>query len=712
MNCIASQFSKKMIAVSALTLFFLAFLCAAPAADKTVLVSFVSSHEQERAVNALIQSVRERGGACRSSRIYVLNSDPAEFSCRSLRQDNVQVLPLQMPQSLRDYPLALKAFAAAQVERIVADRVDTLVWLDPGVIVLKPLSDLELSDDYDVAVRPVTLANTIGIPPHSAPNEYWQPIYRRLRIDYRTLPSLETVADSVPIQPYYNCEVFAFNPGIGLARRWAELLRELIQDENYQKNICNTFLRRLFLHQAVLSGLISSRIRPDRIKPLPLDSAYPFSQHERLPAGKKAAAMCDLSVAIFDSTWSQDPAWMNRMVIDSELKDWLGKVYRSYLELTPGIYRVEGCCNSYLVISSQGSVLIDPAGAATAAEHFRKIIESNPLQAILLTHAHQDHANDIAQWRAGRDIPVIAQREFKRYYEYCDELQGLLSRRNAIWSGKLPGELRIEESPEQEKANIYFDDRYELAVGDIHFQLFHTPGETPDHVTIWVPELKAVFVGDNYYEYFINNSTFRGTMIRPVSGYIKAIETALNLNPDFFLMGHGKPLLSKVEIRDNAATFLSGLKFIYAETLKGINAGKDLYALMQEIKVPDQYGIRPYYGKVEWTVRGIWQEYVGWFDENPVSMYSIPFSDVYADLLELIGPEKFMARIRQHLEQKEFLKVLHLTDLPLKEDPGHKEANELRCAALRELKKNAVNFIEKIWLNHALRLCEENLKRP
>ena len=98
MNCIASQFSKKMIAVSALTLFFLAFLCAAPAADKTVLVSFVSSHEQERAVNALIQSVRERGGACRSSRIYVLNSDPAEFSCRSLRQDNVQVLPLQKTQ--------------------------------------------------------------------------------------------------------------------------------------------------------------------------------------------------------------------------------------------------------------------------------------------------------------------------------------------------------------------------------------------------------------------------------------------------------------------------------------------------------------------------------------------------------------------------------------------------------------------------------------
>ncbi len=83
--------------------------------------------------------------------------------------------------------------------------------------------------------------------------------------------------------------------------------------------------------------------------------------------------------------------------------------------------------------------------------------------------------------------------------------------------------------------------------------MVHTPGETPDHAVIWIPEKKAVFVGDNYYEYFINNSTFRGTMIRPVKGYIRALELALSYDPEYFLVGHGARFSQKTPFKRRPA---------------------------------------------------------------------------------------------------------------------------------------------------------------
>ncbi|HSQ34978.1 MAG TPA: MBL fold metallo-hydrolase, partial [Candidatus Binatia bacterium] len=413
----------------------------------------------------------------------------------------------------------------------------------------------------------------------------------------------------------------------------------------------------------------------------------------------------------FDYAWDKIPGWMKKIKIDEPLNGWLIDAYLDYLEIVPQIFRVEGSCNSYLVVTKNGSVLIDPAGAALAPEFFEKILEKSPLKAILLTHAHQDHSDDMERWMGEKQIPVVAQREFKRYFEYVGELQGFFSRRNAIWSGRLPGEAEQKQAKQQLKPTVYFSDEYELEVGGLHFKMSHTPGETPDHATIWIPELKAVFVGDNYYEYFINNSTFRGTMIRPVLGYLRALDTALAFKPEYFLMGHGSPLVSEKEVKQTAGNFRDALKYVYDETIKGINAGKDVHTLMNEIKLPEKYPIPQSYGKVEWTVRGIWQETVGWFDENPASMYAAPVADVYADLSELAGAENLLRKAQTYIGQREYPKALHLTEIVLKTDTRHRDANRTRIDALNGLLAGTNNFIEKIWLRHAIRVCQENLEK-
>jgi alkyl sulfatase BDS1-like metallo-beta-lactamase superfamily hydrolase len=354
-------------------------------------------------------------------------------------------------------------------------------------------------------------------------------------------------------------------------------------------------------------------------------------------------------------------------------------------------------------------VLIDPAGAATAPEFFERLIRERPLRAILLTHAHLDHSADIDRWRGETGIPVVAQREFQRYFEYTGELRDFFARRNAIWAGKSPSGASLEPPSPAPRPTVFFSDDYEMEIGGLHIKMLHTPGETPDQTTIWIPELKAVFVGDNYYEYFINNSTFRGTMIRPVLGYIRALDTALAFEPDCFLMGHGSPLVSRKAVKETVGNFRDALRTVYDETVKGINAGKDVHTLMGEVRLPEKLDIPQYYGKVEWTVRGIWQEYVGWFDENPATMYAQPLADLYPDLAALAGVEKLLDKARQCLDRKEYVKVLHLTEIVLKADPRAREASRTRLQALQGLKDGTRNFIERIWLNHAIRQCEDSL---
>lgn len=671
--------------------------------SEIAIVTYASNNEQERAVKALIKSVRELSGIYKDCNIYVVLGDPDNFPCSTLKGKNVELHKLEMDRTFFDYPLAIKAFSAAQVEKIVKNNTNSLIWFDPGVMVLNSLNALDLENNYDASLRPVTLSNNISISPDTEPNDYWTPIYELCGIDYKKLSAMKTIVDNVEIQPYFNCEVFSINPELGICSEWAEKLGILLRDDDFQKNACTSFLRKLFLHQAVLSGVISSKINPERIKSLPVTSGYPFNQHDRLPADKKILSLNECSVVIFDYAWDNIPTWMKNIKIDEPLDSWVFETYLDYLKLNYNLYRIEGSCNSYLVTTKEGSVLIDPAGASIEPVFFKRLIGKIPLKAILLTHAHQDHSDDIAFWRDEMEVPVIAQREFKTYFKYQSDFAGFFNRRNAIWSGKpIPAEPTANPNSSEEPT-IYFSDNYEYKLGGLTFKMIHTPGETPDHTTIWIPEISSVLSGDNYYEYFINNSTFRGTMIRPILGYISAMDTALSFDPKYFLPGHGSPVVGVNTIENTVGNFRDALKFIYDETVSGINAGKDVYTLMKEIKLPDKFNIGQYYGKVEWTVRGIYQEYTGWFDENPATMYSEPVSSIYSDITELASVEALNTRAEKLLNEKEYVKVLHLTGIVLKADTKNKTASEIRKKALEALKSGTRNYIERIWLDYGIR---------
>ena len=156
--------------------------------------------------------------------------------------------------------------------------------------------------------------------------------------------------------------------------------------------------------------------------------------------------------------------------------------------------------------------------------------------------------------------------------------------------------------------------------------------------------------------------------------------------------------------------YRDAMQYVHDEVVKGMNLGKDVFRLMQEIKLPAKFDLSESFGKVSWSVRGIYDGYAGWFDTNPTTMYGLPAKSVYPDLVKLAGgPEPLVRLALEKVEAGKPVEGLHLTDVVLAYDPKHAGALNARIKALEALQKTCENYVEEGWLEYGIAKAKKEL---
>jgi len=389
------------------------------------------------------------------------------------------------------------------------------------------------------------------------------------------------------------------------------------------------------------------------------------------------------------------------------------------VEVARSVYWVSGHTNVYRVVTRDGSVVIDTGLKHQAAEQKRLLDAAAPggTRLLILTHAHEDHLGGATLYAAEPGVEIAAQRQFLDRQRSFQALRKFRDRRGAVlWGQVMPENERGQPQPLISPTRLV-DDRLAVTQGGVSFELLSTPGaEGADSLSVWLPERKTLLIGDLWGPVplaFPNLFTLRGEQLRFAMAYVDSLDRLLALDAELLLPGHFEPVRGRDEVRRQLTRLRDAVLWVHDQTVAGMNAGKDLFSLMREIRLPAELALDEQYGRVEWGVRAIWEGYNGWFRyESTTELYAVPPASVYPEITAAAGgADAVAARAQKRVAAGQPLEALHLVEMALAAEPANRPALRAKQGALRLLleQRGPHNFQEAGWLRAALRQTDAAL---
>ena len=364
-----------------------------------------------------------------------------------------------------------------------------------------------------------------------------------------------------------------------------------------------------------------------------------------------------------------------------------------------------GIANSIMVEGDKGNIIIDASDSVFEAEKIYSLFSqknSNPIKAIIYTHNHGDHTFGTAFYVNNQDEkPQIIAHEDTDYYvqrimgilnpiitERSNRMFGTLLSEDDLINVGIGPSLSVAKSPTGYiKPNVTFKDYLELNIAGIKIELFHAPGETNDQLFVWLPEHKALLPGDNVYKTFPNLYTIRGTTHRDVVGWVNSIDHMKNFDAEYLFPSHTKPIIGKENIEEILTIYRDAIQYIHDQTIRLMNEGLYPDQIAELIKLPEHIANSPYlyefYGTVRWSVKSIFNGYLGWFSGNPSELDPLSRKERAIRMSKLAGGDKaLLEQLYSAVENEDMQWALELSDHLITLDYFIDDVKDLRKKAL------------------------------
>ena len=406
---------------------------------------------------------------------------------------------------------------------------------------------------------------------------------------------------------------------------------------------------------------------------------------------------------------------------------------RNVYEVTDGVYQAVGfgIANSIMIEGEDCVFIVDVMGSMeTAAEvkaEFEKITDK-PIEALIYTHNHADHVMGGLAFAPDGEIDVYAHETTNDYINrFANVLRPILRTRSARMFGSYlrdggPDQMEnVGLGPFVEtldpnmtlgliRPNKTFSDTLETEICGVKVELVHAPGETNDQLFVWLPERGVLLPGDNIYKAFPNLYTIRGTLYRDVLAWAYSLDKMRALRPMYLVPSHTRAISGQEQIYETLTAYRDAIQFVHDQTVQGINRGLSPDELVEVVKLPPHLAAHPYlqeyYGKVEWSVRAIFDGYLGWFDGDAAGLEPVGPDARAAGMASLAGgTEGLQKAARDALDAEQYAWAAELATHLVRLDPGSAEAKQIKADALRALGRRQINAnARNYYLTQALEL--------
>ncbi|WP_020581207.1 alkyl sulfatase dimerization domain-containing protein [Endozoicomonas elysicola] len=435
---------------------------------------------------------------------------------------------------------------------------------------------------------------------------------------------------------------------------------------------------------------------------------------------KKAILLLSLSVFLTacgqdqkESAASEITAGKAHPVLKAHTAEFERKVYK----VTEGVHVAVGfgLANSIMIEGDDGIIIVDVMESREAAESvleaFRRITDK-PVKALIYTHNHADHILGGKGFVPSGDVDVYAHESTNTYINrVVHHLRPVIGDRSSRMFGNLlekndTGLINAGIGPALNaghgggtptliRPTKTFADDLEVEISGVRIQLVHAPGETNDQLFVYLPDHDVLMPGDNIYKAFPNLYTIRGTLYRDVLKWTQSLDKMRELKPEYLVPSHTRPLIGRQQVNETLTAYRDAIQFVHDQTIRGMNQGLTEDQLVEAVQLPEPLASHPYlqelYGTVEWSVRSIFNGYLGWFDGDAATLSKAPEKERGENMLALLGEEKVIFEARSALEQGKNRWALELVNYLLFAKPDHPEGKAIKVQAMRSLGLASMN---------------------
>ena len=295
--------------------------------DVTFASAIFPSKYSETQALLLADSIRGFAGTLSGAPIWYFTPEHGQQLSEAVRGKllalDVSLSSFRISSEVLRFPFAGYVLAAALAESMARGQTDFLAWLAADTVVLQEPKDFLLQDGKYLGVRPVH-HTLVGSRYDEPLDPFWALIYRYCKVPEDRAFPMTTIVDETRIRPYFNAGLLVTRPRERLFKAWCDAFLKACRGPSFQEFHRMDGRYAIFLHQAILAGVVLATLTPSQIQQLPPEYNYPLHLYAQDRTKCRPSHLEELRTFRYEQFF-KDSEWMKKIPAKEPLRQWLSE---------------------------------------------------------------------------------------------------------------------------------------------------------------------------------------------------------------------------------------------------------------------------------------------------------------------------------------------------------------------------------------------------